>query len=100
MCGLSVENSRLAVQTVCKYLYNHKVYMNAADITEEPTLDEPPQKRKCSSSHIESLYVLPSSHTISVYKQMQASQVERDAALALISKTDDTKNTLHYDTTS
>ena len=30
---------------------------------------------------------------------MQASQVERDAALALISKTDDTQSTLHYDTT-
>ena len=30
---------------------------------------------------------------------MQASQVERDAALALISKTDDTKSMLHYDTT-
>ena len=67
MCVLSIENSRLAVQTVCKYLYKYKVYMNAADIIEEP------RKRKCSSSDIESLYVLPSSCTILDYKQMQAS---------------------------
>ena len=45
-------------------------------------------------------YVLPSAQTISHLKQMQALQVERDAALALLTKVSPVKSTLHYDTTS
>ena len=45
-------------------------------------------------------HVLPSARTISDYKQMQASQVEQDATIALWSKDEKLKSTLHYDTTT
>ena len=43
---------------------------------------------------------MPSARTISDYKQMQASQVEQDAAIALWSKDENVKSTLHYDITT
>ena len=73
--------------------------MNAADIMAKSTLDEQPRKKSAAVVILLSLF-LPPFHTISDYKQMQAFQVESNAALALISKTDDTKSMLHYDTTS
>ena len=44
--------------------------------------------------------MLPSSRTISDYKQLQASEVERAAAMALYHKQPGAKATWHYDTTS
>ena len=43
---------------------------------------------------------MPSAQLISDYKQMQASQMERDASTALLNKQTEVKSTLHYDTTS
>ena len=142
MCGLYVENSRLAVKTVCKFLYNHKVYLLVEDSQqlvaesqqlvkdserlmvdiEEQVVDseksvadsekqltesmqlvkeaEPPTKKRITGKNDNIFYVLPSARTKPDYKQMQASQVERDAAMALGSKPDDVKSVLHYDTTS
>ena len=60
---------------------------------------EPPTKKRITGKNDNIFYVLPSARTISDYKQMQASQVERDAAMALGSKPDDVKSVLHYDTT-
>ena len=97
ICGLSVENSRLAVQTVCKYMYKHEFYLSQADVNTSCEVgDDPPRKRNC----LDLTYVLPSARTISDFKQLQASQVERDAALALLAKVGPVKATLHYDTTS
>ena len=45
-------------------------------------------------------HVLPSARTISDYKQMQASEAERNAAIALYQKPDNVKRIMHYDTTS
>ena len=45
-------------------------------------------------------YVLASARTVSDYKQMQASQVEQDAAIAFWSKDEKVKSTLYYDTTT
>ena len=67
-------------------------------------MEQPPFKKPCppvSARDYESYgYVLPSARTISDYKQMLASQVERDAAIALWSKDENVKSTLHYDTTA
>ena len=94
---MSVENSRLATKTVCKYLYKHKFYLSQSDTNASSELDDdPPKKRNC----LDLSYVLPSARTISDFKQMQASQVERNAALALLTKVSPVKSTLHYGTTS
>ena len=45
-------------------------------------------------------YVLPSAQTIANYKYLQASEIECDAAVALLDKNETVKVTLHYDTTS
>ena len=101
---MSVETSRLAVKTVCKELYNHEVYLSATDEVANDFEGEPPSKKSCipltEFDYASYQYVLPSARTISDYKQMQASQVERDAALALLDKTAELKSTMHYDTTS
>ena len=92
-----VENSRLATQTVCKYLYKHEFHLSQFDTNASSDLDDdPPKKRNC----LDLAHVLPSAQTVSDFKQMQASQIEQDAALALLTKVSLVKSTLHYDTTS
>ena len=44
--------------------------------------------------------ILPSARTISDYKHMQASEAERNAAIALYQKPDNIKRIMHYDSTS
>ena len=73
---------------------------------------EPQYKRICndadknkftnSKKEYEQKYknVLPSRKVIIKYKEMQASQEERDAALALYQKSGDVRVTLHYDSTT
>ena len=61
---------------------------------------ERPKKKFCySSENDDYLYTIPSAHIISDYKKIQASQVESNAALALLNKNTDVRCTLHYDTT-
>ena len=45
-------------------------------------------------------HVLPSAKTIVEYKHLQATQEERDSAIALLNKPDSVVVTLHFDTTS
>ena len=45
------------------------------------------------------LYVLPSVRTITDYKQLQASEMEREAANALFNKNENSKAIIHFDTT-
>ena len=100
VCGLSVDKSRKAMQIVCKDYYDDEVYLSkkeAMEAVEKSSNGEPPSK-KLKSDKL--LHVLPASKTISNYKHMQASQVERDAGLALMNKPEDIKSILHYDTTS
>ena len=56
-CGLSVENSRLATQTVSKYLYKHEFYLSQSDSNASSDLDDDPPK-KCN--YLDLTYVLPS----------------------------------------
>ena len=82
----------------CKELYEHDVYLSAAEACKSASLEQPPSKKPCppaSARDYESYEdVLPSARTISDYKQMQVSQVERDAAIALQSKDENVKSTL------
>ena len=104
VCGMPVEMTQKAVKTVCKELYKHDVYLSAAEGCKLASLEQPPSKKPSppvSARDYKSYdYVLPSARTISDYKQMQASQVEQDAAIALWSKDKNVKSTLHYDTTT
>ena len=104
VCGVFVEMSQQAVNTVCKERYEHEVYLSAVEACKSASLEQPPSKKLCppvNARDYESYeYVLPSAKTISDYKQMQASQVEQDAAIALWSKDENVKSTLRYDTTT
>lgn len=98
-CNLSAEMSRVAFQSMAADMYDHEFYLSA------PKDDaEPPEKKKrlpTTAADYESYgYVICSARTINDYKQMQASQVESDAAVELFSKEEHIKSTLHYDTTS
>ena len=76
---------------VCSHLYEHEFYLSPHAATGQ---------KETEANYNKYEYVLPSARTISDYKQMQASQAERDAAVALYQKGEDVKATLHYDTTS
>ena len=102
--NLSAEMARLAVQTVCKRLYGHD-FLLSPPRNETNTTDEEPKEKKprvpvTSTEYEKYELVLPSARTITDYKQMQASQAERDAANKLLMKVAGIKCTLHYDTTS
>ena len=97
--GISVEKSRKAFQIVCSDYYGDEVYLNkkeAEDADEGPS-EEPPLK-KMKNDKLKR--IIASAKVINNYKHMQASQVERDAGLALLNKREFEKSTLHYDTTS
>ena len=98
--GLSVESSRKALQIVGTEYYDDEMYLTkkaAEEAAEKFSEDEPPSK-KVKGDKLKR--VIASAKTINNYKHMQASQVERDAGLALLNKQDNVKSTLHYDTTS
>ena len=82
--------------TVCKCLYKHEFCLSQSDTKASSDIDDDPPK---TCNCLDLTYVLPSAQTISDFKQMQVSQVERDAALALLTKISPVKSTLHYDTT-
>ena len=92
MCNLSAEKSRLAVQTVCKLkiyiqLYDHEFYLTRPTVQNE--INEPAEKKRrvplTAGDYENYTCVIPSARTINDYKQMQASQVERDPACKLFS---------------
>ena len=47
VCGVSVEMSQQAVKTVCKELYEHDVYLSAAEACKSASLEQPPSKKPC-----------------------------------------------------
>ena len=100
VCGISTEQSRMTVKTVCKHLYDHEYHLSKNDISHNTTEDEPPQKKKANNNPAdrnEIFYVLPSAKTVASYKHMQASQVELDAALELYHKSSEEVSTMHYE---
>ena len=108
VCGVSPETARLAVKTTVKGLIGKELYLsrqerqlkNPEHVCNQTSCPNSASKNNSPStcSHYDN--VLPSSSTIREYKQLQASQVEQRAALALLNKSPSVKSTLHYDTTS
>lgn len=93
LCGISVETSRKAVQIVGRCLYNHQFYLSA---------EEQAQKEGVAvktSKYDDHSFVIPSARTISEYKQLQASEMEKDAATALVTKKPEVKAIIHFDST-
>ena len=107
-CGVSTEIARLAVKTTVKGLLGKELYLSRKEQqlkNPEHNCNQTPCHNSASSnnsqptcSHYDN--VLPSAKRIAEYKQLQASQVEKNAALALLNKPTSVKATLHYDTTS
>ena len=83
VCCVSIKTSRKAVQIVCKDLYNHNTYLSS----NEQIIAEEVQPKPCGNH----LYVLPSVWAITDYKQLQASEMEKQAANALFNKNKNSK---------
>ena len=93
VCGVSVETSRKALQIVCKDLYNHDVYLSSKEQAENEGVNVK------SSKYDNHSYVVPSVRRITEFKQLQASEMEREAAFALFNKSTLVKSIVHFDTT-
>ena len=92
VCGVSVETSRKALQIVCKDLYNHDVYLSLKEQAENEGVNVK------SSKYDNHSYVVPSVRGITEFKQLQASEMEREAPFALFNKSTLVKSTVHFDT--
>ena len=77
ICGVSVETSKKALQIVCKDLYNYDVYLSSKEQAENEVVNVK------SSKYGNHSYVVPSVRRITEFKQLQASEMEREAAFAL-----------------
>ena len=102
VCGVSVKMSQQAVKTVCKELYEH-VYLSAAELANQLLwsnhhLKNDAHQRVPEIMKAMSMFCLL--QELPDYKQMQASQVEQDAAVALWNKDENVKSTLNHDTTT
>ena len=91
ICGLSAEKSRKVVQIVAKELYNHDLNLTPEEqlYGEEGILAENSEKKRIPVSVNELknyTYVIPSARTITDFKQIQASEMELDAAKGLLYK--------------
>ena len=78
VCCVSIETSRKVVLIVCKDLYDHNFHLSS----NEQIMAEGVQSQSCDNH----LYVLLSVRIITDYKQLQASEMEREAATALFNK--------------
>ena len=103
--------------------YGHEYFLSTDDLNNQNKIDQPLQHTSSEINVIEYeknepppakqskrpvrkedyqqyKYVLPTAKTVSDYKHLQASQREYEAAVALNSKPENVKVTLHFDTTS
>ena len=121
-CGISANLAIIAVQTVCKALYNHEFYLTKEEAiakdttlishrnTEEETVQKCKRQKlmthneqkppRSKNDYLLFTNVLPSVRTINNYKQLLAVQAEADAAKTLYNIPEEVKCNLHYDTTS
>ena len=78
------------------------MYLSAPVTELNPQNEEPPTKQLRKEAMKDENYanVLPSARTISDFKEMQASKIETNVAIALIKKKRSVKITLHFDMTS
>lgn len=98
-CGISIEMTRTEVKTICKALYEHVFFNNEeANKKIELAAKRKPLISKQGYKNYES--VQPSAQTVADDKHLEASEVECDAAIALIYKNKYVKVILHYDAKS
>lgn len=110
--ALSVPMARVAFQAVCEKAYGHRYYLTPEEqlkfeptlesIPEEPESAEPISKKPRSAEQYQQNYcnVIPSAKSCSSYKHTKALHQEMSAAKALqCIGLDDTRATLHFDTT-
>ena len=116
-CNMSAEISRVALQTVCKNLYDHNYFLSKDEAIErDPSLseykqDNPPSNKrqkldlpkkqvpKSLNEYKPYKNVLPSAKAINDYKLTLAIQTEKEAATTLYNMPDDVKSTFHFGST-
>ena len=76
VCYVSTKTSRKAVHIVYKDLYNHNFHLSS----NKQIMAEGVQPQPCDNH----LYVLPSFRTITDYKQLQASEMEREGCKCIV----------------
>lgn len=83
-----MEKSRVGVEIVSKYLYKHDMYLSAPITELKSQNEEPPTKQLRKEAMKDENYanVHPSARTISDFKEMRASKIETNVAIALIKK--------------
>ena len=91
VCCVLIENYIKAVQITCKDLYNHNFYLSS----NEQIMAEGVQPQPCDNH----LYILLSVRAITNYKQLQASEMEREAAYSFFNKNKNSKAIIHFKTT-
>ena len=76
-----------------KDLYNHDVYLLSKEQAEKERINVK------SSKYDDHSYLVPSVRRITKFKQLQVSEMEREAAFALFNKSTLVKSIVHFDTT-
>ena len=102
--SITTEQARRAFQATCEVFTKDKYYLSVDDIPKEDYESDltSPSKRKRPKSaedYEKYKYVLPSARVINREKHLQAIQVERNCALAMLDATSEDVITIHYDTT-
>ena len=97
--GISVPKARVATQVVCKKLYGHDYSLSPPSVNDSTD----PEKKgapRSSADYEKYKNVLPSAKTVNNFKHKKALAQEIAAAHAVVKKSESTKITLHYDSTS
>ena len=100
-CGISVEKSRKVYQIASKEMYGHEYFLSLEEKERKKGLEPQEKKKKITDIDYDKYSdILPSAKSIRRYKNLQATQDEVNAAVALSTKRADNNVTLHFDTTS
>ena len=106
--GITVKKASCTFQATCEVFCKSKYYLSIDDVgllqnPESENAENPTHamhKRPHTSKDWERYkYVLPSAHVINKEKHLQAIQVERNCALAILDPEPEDGITVHYDTT-
>ena len=87
--GISVEKARKALQIVCNQYFEDEVYLTKKEAEEAAKACSGDERHSKKVKRDKLKRVIASAKTINNYKHMQASQVERDAGLALLNQPDE-----------
>lgn len=100
-CGISVEKARKVYQIASIEISGHECFLSLEEKQRKKGIERQEKKMKITDINYEEYDdILPSAKSIRRYKNLQATQDEVNAAVALSTKTADNNVTLHFDTTS